>query len=153
MHTVASLLPAPNVARNWIGRAPVHTHWRKVFKFKDHQCIYRRKSLQFSSVYALMLFHSECLVTCGAGKRLFSSVCGQVLFQSEFCYMCCRQKDVYSVYAVMLFQCELLVTFGAVKRFFFSVYGAVLFHFKFLNTCRMFFTSVYDLMLTTAYCG
>ncbi len=106
-----------------------------------------------SSVYALMLFHSECLVTCGAGKRLFSSVCGQVLFQSEFCYMCCRQKDVYSVYAVMLFQCELLVTFGAVKRFFFSVYGAVLFHFKFLNTCRMFFTSVYDLMLTTAYCG
>ena len=153
MHTVASLLPAPNVARNWIGRAPVHTHWRKVFKFKDHQCIYRRKSLQFSSVYALMLFSfwMSCHMWCRQETFLQCVWTGAFpiwillhVLQAKGCLQCLCINAL-----PMWTSCHI---WGSQKVFLQCVWGYA-FSLKSLYTCSMFFTSVYDLMLTTAYCG
>ena len=162
----------------WIGRALVHAHCSKPFASTKcgnkldwkSTCPYTlEKSIQIqrSSV------HIQEKIT-----PVLQCVCTDAFSFWMSCHMWCRQETFLQCVWTGAFPIWILLhvlqakgclqclcsnalpmwtschIWGSLQgRFFFSVYGAVLFHFKFLNTCRMFFTSVYDLMLTTAYCG
>ena len=136
-----------------IGKAPVHTHWRKV------SCLHHMwQDIQNEKASVHTHWRTGVIFSCICTDDLwiwilFSSVYGQVLFQSNLLPHLVLAKGLLQCACTNALPIQTSCHIGGSQKVFLQCVWGYAFSLKSLNTCRMFFTSVYDLMLTTAYCG